>query len=106
MQKTIKQKQQNKSNEEHSSAIVKSLTDKLTGFSNGLKNVLEKRSQSLKEQKDRREKFGGSSIESLCNFYLNIILLILKCSSQHSESCACYHPKKYTTNTKSTISQH
>ncbi|KAJ8045477.1 Syntaxin-5 [Holothuria leucospilota] len=48
----------------HSNTVVLSLQSKLANMSNDFKNVLEVRTQNLKEQKDRREHFSQGTVTS------------------------------------------
>ncbi|KAJ3025810.1 UNVERIFIED_CONTAM: cis-Golgi t-SNARE syntaxin [Siphonaria sp. JEL0065] len=56
--------QQQKQATEHSSNVITSLQTKLASTSNEFKSILELRTQNMKDQKNRREQYTGSSSSS------------------------------------------
>ncbi|XP_071833317.1 syntaxin-5-like [Apostichopus japonicus] len=65
LQDFVKQRRsQNGHLQTHSNTVVLSLQSKLANMSNDFKNVLEVRTQNLKEQKDRRDHFSQGAVTS------------------------------------------
>jgi syntaxin 5 len=89
--------QMNRQWREHSSNIIVALQSKLAQTSGRFKDILEIRTQNLKEQQERKDKFASSSSKQSSSSSSSVLLPNSHTPLSHSSSNPMYAPEKKST---------